>query len=133
MDYINVLKQFKNKGKEDYFNNLRELLIRGEVLLFIEYFKDFSKNIYINTQDENGNTLLILAIKQGLYTICKLLMKSGIDVNIQNFQGNSALHFALSGKNFQLADELRKFGATENCKNKIGLTPWDCIGKNIDD
>jgi hypothetical protein len=131
LEYINALKQFRNKT--DYFDNLKDLIRRGEVLLFIEYFNDNSKNINLNSQDQNGNTLLILAIRQGLNTICKLLMKNGIDVNAQNRYGNSALHYALSGKNFVLADELRKFGAIENCKNKNGLTPWDCIGKNIDD
>ena len=131
LEYINALKQFRNKT--DYFDNLKDLIRRGEVLLFIEYFNDNSKKFYINSQDQNGNTLLILAIRQGLNTICKLLMKNGIDVNIQNHYGNSALHYALSGKNFVLADELRKFGALEHCKNKNGLAPWDCIGKNIDD
>ena len=131
LEYINALKQFRNKT--DYFDNLKDLIRRGEVLLFIEYFNDNSKNINLNSQDQNGNTLLILAIRQGLNTICKLLMKNGIDVNAQNLYGNSALHYALSGKNFVLADELRKFGALEHCKNKNGLTPWDCIGKNIDD
>ena len=131
LDYINVLKQFKNKG--DYFDNLKALIKKGEVVLFVEYFNDYSNKIYINQQDENGNTLLILAIKQRLNTICKLLMKNGIDVNLQNINGNSALHYALSGKNFVMADELRKYGAVENCKNKNGLSPWDCIGKNIDE
>ena len=131
LDYINILKQFKNKG--NYFENLEELIKRGEILLFIEYFNDYSNKININQQDEKGNTLLILAIKQGLNTICKLLLKNGIDINIQNDNGNSALHYALSGKNFIMADELRKLGAVENCKNKIGLSPWDCIGKNIDE
>ena len=131
LEYINALKRFRNKT--DYFDNLKDLIRRGEVLLFIEYFNDNSKKFYINSQDQNGNTLLILAIRQGLNTICKLLMKNGIDVNIQNLYGNSALHYALSGKNFVLADELRKFGALEHCKNKNGLAPWDCIGKNIDD
>ena len=131
LDYINVLKQFKNKG--DYFDNLKALIKKGEVVLFVEYFNDYSNKIYINQRDENGNTLLILAIKQRLNTICKLLMKNGIDVNLQNINGNSALHYALSGKNFVMADELRKYGAVENCKNKNGLSPWDCIGKNIDE
>ena len=56
----------------------------------------------------------------------------GIDVNIQNNEGNSALHYALSGKNFDIADALKKFGAKEDLYNNKGMTPWDCIGKAIE-
>ena len=131
LDYIKRLKN--SKDNEDHFTNLTKLIKKGEVSLFFEYFQENFKKMYINKKDENGNTLLILAIKQGLNTICKLLIKNGIDVNIQNNNGNSALHYALSGKNYVVADELRIYGALENCKNKKGFIPWECIGKNIDD
>ena len=131
LDYIKRLKN--SKDNEDHFTNLKKLIKKGEVSLFFEYFQENCKKMYINRKDENGNTLLILALKQGLNTICKLLIKNGIDVNIQNNNGNSALHYALSGKNYVVADELRIYGALENCKNKKGFSPWECIGKNIDD
>ena len=131
LDYIKHLKN--SNDNEDHFTNLKKLIKKGEVSLFFEYFQENCKKMYINRKDENGNTLLILALKQGLNTICKLLIKNGIDVNIQNNNGNSALHYALSGKNYVVADELRIYGALENCKNKKGFIPWECIGKNIDD
>ena len=62
-----------------------------------------------------------------------MLLENGINVNIQNKQGNSALHYALSGKNFEMADILKKYGAKEDCINKLGFTPWECIGKFIDE
>ena len=109
------------------------LIQRGEVSLFMEYYNVISKKIFLSGQDSQGNTLLILAVKQGLNTISKLLMKDGIDINIQNNSGNTALHYAIKRKNYIMADELRKQGAIESLKNNLGYSPWDCIGKNIDE
>ena len=86
----------------------------------------------MNVKDNDGNTFLILSVKQGLDIIAKTLLEKGVDVNIQNNEGNSALHYALSSKNFTIADLLKKFGAKEDCYNTIGYTPWDCVGKSID-
>ena len=128
-----IVRNINNKGKADHFKILKELIKKSEVLLFIEYFNKFGKNIDINRVDEYGNSLLILAIRQGLDTISRMLIKNNIDVDAQNVNGNSALHYALSGKNYKIADELIKLGADENCKNNSGLAPWDCIGKSIDE
>ena len=59
--------------------------------------------------------------------ISKILVEAGIDVDIQNNEGNSALHYALSGKNYIIADFLKKYGAREDIYNKYGLSPWDCV------
>ena len=111
---------------------LKNLINEGEIFLFMEYFNNNSRNLDINIQDEDGNTFLILCVKQNLEKLVKFLLERGINPNIQNNVGNSALHYALSGRNFKMADILRKYGAYEDCTNKLGLTPWDGIGKNID-
>ena len=81
---------------------------------------------------ELKSTLPSSVPEQGLNYISKLLLERGANPNIQNNEGNSALHFALSGKNFIIADLLKKFGAKEDCYNKLGYTPWDCVGKSIE-
>ena len=111
---------------------LKNLIKKGEVLLFMEYLNNNSRKIDINIQDEDGNTFLILSIKHSLNKLSKILLEKGINVNVQNNDGNTALHYALSGKNFYMADILRKYGANEDFVNKLGYTPWDCIGKNIE-
>ena len=59
-------------------------------------------------------------------------MEKGVNVNLQNKQGNTALHYALSRKNFEMADLLKKYGAHEDIINKKGFSPWECLGKTIE-
>ena len=101
-------------------------------MLFIDYFNDVYKKIDINSRDGEGNTFLILSVKSGMNYISKILLEKGADVNIQNYEGNAALHFALSRKNFQLADLLKIHGAKEDLINKKGYNPWECLGKSIE-
>ena len=130
LDYFELLR--KITGKENIEIILRAFIKEGETILFIEYFNNNYRRIDINSRDDDGNTFLILSIKQGLNYITKSLLEKGVDVNIQNNEGNSALHFALSGKNFVVADLLKKYGAKEDCYNALGYTPWDCVGKSIE-
>ena len=130
LDYFELLR--KITGKENIEIILRAFIKEGETILFSEYFNNNYRRIDINSRDDDGNTFLILSIKQGLNYITKSLLEKGVDVNIQNNEGNSALHFALSGKNFVVADLLKKYGAKEDCYNALGYTPWDCVGKSID-
>ena len=74
-----------------------------------------------------GNTLLILSAREGNYVLSKYLCEQGIDVNIQNDMGNTALHYAIGNHFFALADILTRFGAREDLPNHKGLNPWDCI------
>ena len=131
IDYYELLR--KIKGKENIEIIIRTLIKEGEILLFNEYFQRNLKIIDINCKDEDGNSFLILSVKVGMNIISKILLEAGIDVNIQDNEGNSALHYALSGKNYIVADLLKNYGAKEDCYNKSGLTPWDCVsidGKN---
>ena len=118
--------------KDNTYSVLKKLIKDEKIQLFMDFFENNERIIDINVQDQDGNTFLILCVKEGLNEIAKFLLDKGIDINIQNDEGNSALHYALSSKNFKMADILRKYGASESCENKLGLTPWDSIGKTID-
>ena len=118
--------------KDNTYSTLKNLIKEGKIFSFMDYFNNNSRIIDINMQDKDGNTFLILCVKEDLTQLVKNLLEKGINPNIQNNEGNTALHYALSAHNFKLADILRKYGASESCENKYGLTPWDCIGKAID-
>ena len=46
------------------------------------------------TRDSHGNTLLIVAAETGDRKLARMLIRFGIDVNLVNSAGNSALHVA---------------------------------------
>ncbi len=128
--YYDLIQKITQKDKSILI--LRNLIKQGEELLFLEYINNKSRKIDINSLDQDGNSFLILSVKQHLNNLSKVLLEKGIDVDIQNNEGNTALHYALSSKNFEMADILRNYGAFESYVNKLGYTPWDCIGKNIE-
>ena len=76
--------------------------------------------------------MLILSAREGNYYITKFLCEQNADVNIQNCNGNTALHFAIGKQFYAIADILTRHGATEDIKNIRGLSPWDCIDNHIE-
>ena len=76
--------------------------------------------------------MLILCAKEGNYFITKFLCDENAEVNIQDYNGNTALHFAIGKQFYALADILTRHGAREDIKNFRGFTPWDCIAHNIE-
>ena len=75
--------------------------------------------------DDNLNSLMIMAAMKGHAKMVKLLCNQGLNVNHQNKDGNTALHFALSGNYIQTVDILLSNDACEKTLNKQGLSPWD--------
>ncbi len=122
----NEVNEIDSQLESIYFQ-LIKAVYDGKNKFFINFFNQNKKIIDINQIVLEGNTLLLLAVREGNYQITKFLCEENADVNIQNNEGNSALHYALSGKNYVIADFLKKYGAREDLYNKYGLSPWDCI------
>ena len=129
----NSTKCIKDNGIEDPFQFLMTLINEGESNKFKEYFLFTSEKFDINNKDEDGNTLLILCAKNGLKNLSSFLLENGADVNKQNDKGNTALHYAISLKHFDLANLLAKHNAKEDIMNIFGYTPWECIGKSVEE
>jgi ankyrin repeat protein len=129
----NSTKCLKDNGIEDSYQFLKTLINEGETNKFEEYFSFVKEKFDINNKDEDGNTLLILCAKNGLIKLASLLIENGADVNKQNNKGNTALHYAISLKHFTLADLLAKHNAKEHVINNFGYTPWECIGKSVEE
>ena len=131
---------FKNndKGKNDEINveniylELIKLIIEGKNKMFKDYYEKNRAYIDINQELFEGNTLLILSAREGNYYITKLLCEEDAEVNLQNHNGNTALHYAIGRQFYALADILARHGAREDIKNNKGLGPWDCIDHNIE-
>ena len=116
----NILKKYSN-----YLESLFFYVKDNNFQSFKELFCKFKINPEI--KDEDGNSLLNLAVQCDSNEIIEFLISSGALPNSQNKKLNTPLHYALTYQNFKLADLLIKNGADENIKNKDGLTPWQCL------
>lgn len=80
----------------------------------------------INAEDEKGNTMLLVAAQNNNKRIVEMLVLRGANVNHQNAQGNTALHFALAfDSEGTLGEYLIEHGADDSIENVEGLTPYD--------
>ncbi|MDE6064807.1 MAG: ankyrin repeat domain-containing protein, partial [Lachnospiraceae bacterium] len=82
------------------------------------------KNVDVNRTDNRGNTALILNTQNQCYKeVVKELVRAGADVNIADYNGNTALYHALRYGNQEVARFLIKKGADYNHTNNQGMTP----------
>lgn len=94
--------------------------------------------ISFNNQDEFGNNILILFICSNYFNekIIKLLLKSNFDINYQNKDGWTALHFAFLYEDKEMIEILLQNGANskiKNNKNENYLNMKSANGNNIED
>ena len=89
------------------------------------------KNVFskiANSKDEEGKTPLINAVEKGDLKMVIFLIKNEADVNIQDLNGFTPIHYAARAykgltNHFAIAYILIENGADVDSKNKDGLTP----------
>ena len=85
----------------------------------------------VDGEDEKGNTLLLVACQNNNRRLVELLLVRGANINHQNAQGNTALHFALAfDPEGLLGEYLIEHGADDTIENVEGLVPYDGCGGN---
>ena len=85
----------------------------------------------VNTKDQRGNTLLIVAVQNGHRKMIDILIRRDANVNHTNLNGNSPLHFALAyDQTGQIAEYLIEKGSDDTIENGYGLTCYDGLGVN---
>ncbi|CAD8171378.1 unnamed protein product [Paramecium octaurelia] len=110
----------------DQYKILEQLIYDNDVQEFLEHIQQVP-SMYLDKRLENNDTLLTLASKSGCKDIVKELVKKGADINIQNDDGNTAVHLALSYGHYKIADILIGAGANTNILNKIGKNAWSIL------
>lgn len=91
-----------------------------EILKFIKEFGPF-----IEAVDEQGNTLLHLAVMANAITSVRALLYAGINETVLNNDGLAALHIAVKKKLPRIVSLLIEHGADVSIKDKQGKTPLD--------
>jgi hypothetical protein len=86
-------------------------------------------NLPMDYQDGQGNSLLHIAAQNGNKRFVKLCLRRGASMNLQNFFGQTALHFAFGYGYTEVGDYLVSKGADDSILNKDGLTCYEGLGK----
>lgn len=82
----------------------------------------------IDYQDDQGNALVHIAAQNGSKRLIKLCLRRGASLNLQNLNGQTALHFAYSYGYSDVGDYLVSKGADDSIRNKDGLTCYEGLG-----
>lgn len=87
----------------------------------------FEHGVHVDSTDEHGNTLFILACQQGNKKMAKFLLRRGANINAQNVSGNSCLHYLYEYGHEKLAEYLKRKGADDTYLNSEGLTCYEGV------
>lgn len=107
------------------------LAVKNHNLLELEQVLD-TEGVSVETRDQHGNSLFILACQQGSKKLAKFLLRRGADMNSQNNGGNTSLHYLYEYKFVSLAEYLVRKGANNSIKNGVGRTCYEGLDANDD-
>mmetsp|Transcript_21478 Transcript_21478/g.31157 ORF Transcript_21478/g.31157 Transcript_21478/m.31157 type:complete len:1761 (-) Transcript_21478:200-5482(-) len=123
-----VAKQYR-QDKEAFRDPKQEAvekaLLAAKTTNLAEMEDALEEDISIDTADQFGNTLLILAAQQGSKRMCKYLLRRGANINVQTLAGHTALHYCYAYSHFELAEYLKSRGANDAILNGENLTCYE--------
>ena len=87
------------------------------------------RGVPVDVRDDNGKSILCVACQNGSKKLVKLALRYGVDINLCNFKGNTALHFCYRyGYAHTLGEYLKRKGADGAIRNLDGSNPEDLGG-----
>lgn len=87
-------------------------------------------NLSMQYQDDTGNTLLHIASQNGNKRMIKLCLRRGAEINAQNLNGQTPIHFAYSYGYSAVGEYLVSKGADDTILNKDGLTCYEGLSED---
>ncbi|WP_454783253.1 ankyrin repeat domain-containing protein [Legionella sp. WA2022007384] len=108
--------------------SVRKALLNNNKEVFKQKIRLCSKE-NLNEADEQGNTLLHLAVKKGSLYFVKHLLALGADITLQNKEGNSALHLAVQEGYFNIVNEM--LGISPEAKDRKNKAKWTDKDRSI--
>ncbi|CAK73970.1 unnamed protein product (macronuclear) [Paramecium tetraurelia] len=118
------LEQIQQIKLAIYDHNYTEVL--NQEYQFIDNIQ-FIPETQLDTPLQNGNTFLIMAAQCGCIEIVHELIKRGADIDIQNDDGNTAVHLALAYGHYKIADLLMESGGSTHILNRKGQNAWGIL------
>ena len=91
--------------------------------IILDLLKPFHQNLD-QRFDGSGQTIMMFAAKLGNTNLVEKLLERGANANVQDYQGNTALHWAFKFEFRQTQNLLINYGANQLIPNDQGLTPW---------
>ncbi|KAJ8951198.1 hypothetical protein NQ314_007699 [Rhamnusium bicolor] len=133
--FLEVDKQYL---RSDFYANDDSLLVHGvlravveEDLKKLQHFVQLGKSLNVN--DSSGNTPLHVAvIKNNLDILDYLLSQANIEMNNQNFYGETPLFQAIKNERIEAAKRLIEARANTNLQNYEDITPLHLSVKHPD-
>ena len=91
--------------------------------------ESLNEGFNINSEDNQGNSLLMIAVQNGHMKAVALLAQRGSSLDHTNINGNTALHYALAyDTTGEIATYLIEQGADDTIENHQGLSAYDGLG-----
>ncbi len=130
MEAMQEIAAQENKMAQD-FEELCSFVRHGKYREVEEKMNEPDWTLPIDYPDAVGNTLLMVACQNGNKRIAKLCLRRGAELNKQNINGQSCLHYAYGYGFEELGEYLIEKGADDSLKNADQLTCYE--GLNLND
>jgi hypothetical protein len=103
----NQYRQDKELNMDPVQEAIEKAILAAKTSNLAEMEDALEEDISIDTGDQFGNTLLILAAQQGSKRMCKYLLRRGANMNAQSLSGQTALHYCYAYSHHELGDYLK--------------------------
>ena len=115
------LGHVESLGAHRRFQELEEFSIR----FLSTYSRATTWNQMISLQNKFGQTMAHIAVMLGHFQLLGSLVEWGIDLNLTDSKGSTALHYAFLCNELACAVLLIRSGADELALDELGRSPWD--------
>lgn len=106
-------------------NQVRDLFTKALNNRYKQVEELFAMGVPPDTRDEHGNTCMHVAAQNGNKRLIKASLRWGADINVQNKQGQTPIHYLFAYKYEELAAYLISKGADDTIQNQFGYTCYD--------
>ena len=103
------------------------------VHLLSTYSRATNWNQTVSLQNKFGQTMARMSVMLGYFRLLGSLIELGIDLNLTDLNGLTALHYAFFRNESACAVLLIRSGADEFALDELGRSPWDLNPYVVDD